>query len=131
MHINCCKHFINRCRYFSISTRTYQYRFKTNIDASLSLSILRLDRKQQRECARRIISPEVPETVKEPPLAIETRQGHEGADPRRALARIARLVFLFAAKIARTVREKEKSRRNRHCVPHNNSRKIFLPPLSF
>jgi len=30
------------------------------------------------------MSPEVPETVKEPLLAIETLQGHEGADPWRA-----------------------------------------------
>jgi len=93
--------------------------------------------REKQECARlprgapRRMSPEVPETVKEPLLAIETLQGHEGADPWRAgaRARATRLVFQLAAKIARAerTREKEKSQRNRsrRRVPHNNSRKIF------
>jgi len=56
------------------------------------------------------MSPEVPETVKKPPLENETRQGHEGADPKRALARVARLVFLFVVKIIRTERERERKK---------------------
>lgn len=78
--------------------------------------------------AARRMSPEVPETVKEPPLAIETLQGHKCADPWRVSTYTrAHCSSRFPSRCEnhRRTREKEKSRRNRHRVPHNNGGKIF------